>query len=265
MNIIPIIMQTYNRISYTMEVISSFHNHLFYPFELIVIDNGSTDGTQEYLKLMKDIGHVHHLVLNGENKGIAKPKQQGIEIAKEIAKKKDVKYVVITDNDIVVPFIRDNNACVLTKMVQIMDGHPEIGMMGIDLNRDNAPNYQEWWWRLRQHPLDNPEFAEIAIGFWFSITRLEYFNEYSFETAHTSLYGRVDESYRNFCYQEKHKKIGLLKGVSMKDRKGKHVETVPKVGIHLGWSEDLGNEYSNFKKLERDKANKIWADTGKKW
>jgi len=238
---------------------------LLYPFELIVVDNGSTDGTVEYLKLMKDLNYVHHLVLNGENKGIAIPKQQGLEIAKKIVGKDD-KYVVLTDNDIVVPFVRDNGSCVLTKMIQIMDRHLEIGMMGVDLNRDNCPEDTiNWWYRLRQHPLDNPEYCDISIGFWFALTRMEYFNRYSFDNAGTSLYGRVDESYRNNLSINEKKKVGLFKGISLKDKNGKHLETISKVGLHLGWKEDLGNEYSNFKKSERNKANKKWDEIGKKW
>lgn len=265
---VAIVMQTYNRIEYTMEVISAFHNHLLYPFKLIVIDNGSDDGTIEYLELMKKLGYIDNLILNGENKGIAIPKQQGVDLAKEIAKIEKIKYIIITDNDIVVPFIRDNNACVLTKMVQIMDGHPEIGMMGVDLNKDNAPSpAQDWWWKLRQHPLDNPEYCNIAIGFWFSITRLEYFEEYNFVGANCSLYGRVDESFRNWLYAVKKKKVGLIKGAALKNHKGQHVETVPKLGIHLGWTEDYKKypNYVNMKKLERGKAEKVWDEKNKQW
>ena len=262
---IPIIMQTYNRIEYSMQVIAAFMNHILYPHKIIIIDNGSTDGTPEYLKLMLRLKIIDRLILNKENRGIAEPKNQGIELVREFTKNHDIKYVCITDNDIVPPFLRDNKSCVLTKMIQVMDKHPEIGMCGVDLVGDNAPGSQEWWWNLRQHPITNPTFAEIAIGFWFAVTRYEYLKEFKFDGE--SLYGRVDESYRNWLTSVKMAKIGLLKGVSLKNKQGVHLETVPKLGIHLGWTEDneIRYDYVLMKKQERYKAEQAWETKGKKW
>lgn len=257
---VPIILQTFNRIQYSMQVISSINNHILYPHQIIVIDNGSTDGSVEYLQLMKKLGFIQHLILNKENLGIAVPKNQGIEIVKEIAKIQEIKYVCITDNDIIPPFIREQG-CALEHIIKIMDENAHIGMCGVDLSRDNAPENQEWWWRLRQHPLNIPEFAEISIGFWFSVIRFSFFDEFKFES--NSLYGRVDESIRNYCGLVKKSKVGLLKGVY--DPKIK--ETVPKMGYHLGWTEDASRslDYVNFKKQERYKAEQAWKETNRKW
>lgn len=263
MSIVPIVMQTYNRIEYTMQVIAALNNYILYPKQIIVIDNASTDGTVEYLELMKKLGFIQHLILNKENKGIAEPKNQGIEIVHELAKNEEVKYVCITDNDIVPPFIRPN--CILTKIVEMMDNHPEVGMCGVDLTRDNAPEHQDWWWRLRQHPPQNPTFAEISIGFWLTVTRYDYLKEFKF--VGESLYGRVDESYRNWLTSIKKVKIGLLKGIPLKNKEGIHLETIPKQGIHLGWCEDFEKfpEYVNFKKQERFKAENAWKEKNRKW
>ena len=253
---IPIILQTYNRVSYTMQVISAIQNHLLYPYYLIVIDNASTDGTVEYLQFLKKQNIIQELILNSSNLGISEPKNQGLDIVKKL---ENIKYVCITDNDIVVPFIRP--ACVLTKIVEMMDLHPEVGMCGIDLDRANAPANQEWWWRLRQHPSTNPTFAEISIGFWFSVIRYEHIKDFRFNSS--SLYGRADESCRNFLGLEKKSKIGLLKGVYDPVKK----ETISKVGTHLGWTEDLQSrpDYVNFKKAERYKAEKEWQEKNRKW
>ena len=262
MEIVPIIIQSFNRLEYSMQVLSSFKNHLLYPHEVIVIDNGSTDGTVEYLKMMKELCFIDHLVLNSENKGIAEPKNQGLEIVAEIAKTKTVKFVCITDNDIVVPFVRDkDNKCCLTHIVEMMDKHSEVGMCGVDLSRDNAPSYQEWWWRLRQHPLTNPEFTEISVGFWFTVIRMDTFDNFKFIGA--SNYGRCDESCRNYLGQVMKKRIGLWKGVHNYQTH----ETIPSLGIHLGWTEDFVKfpEYVAMKKAERAKAEKVWKETNRKW
>lgn len=257
--IVPIVLQTYNRLSYTMQVISSFKNHLIYPYYLIVIDNASSDGTRVYLDLMKSQGYIDYLILNDTNLGIATPKNQGLEVIKELAKTQEIKYICVTDNDIVFPFVRDNGKCALGKIVQLMDNQPHIGMCGVDLNPDNAPASQAWWWRLRQHPTNIPEFTEISIGFWGAVIRYEFFNDFSFDCK--SLYGKCDESCRNYIYSVKKQKIGLWKGVF----NGK--DTVQKLGQHLGWNEDatMYPDYVAFKKQERFKAEQIWKAENKKW
>jgi len=263
--LVPIVIQTFNRVLYTQHVIASIKNNLLYRNKIIIVDNGSTDGTVEYLQLMLNLGHINHLILNSENKGIAEPKNQGLEVVKEWAKTEEIKYVMVTDNDIAFPLVRTQHQngckCALAHMVELMDNSPHIGMLGIDLQRDNAPGYQEWWWRLRQHPSNNPEFAEISIGFWGALLRFELFNELSFTCD--SNYGKCDEACRNYIYMVKKQKIGLWKGVFDAQKKC----TTPCLGCHIGWSEDQQKfpEYNLMKKLERAKAEKAWKEKDRKW
>lgn len=263
-HIVPIIIQTFNRLPYSIEVLGALTNHLIYPTKIIVIDNGSTDGTIEYLQLMLKLGFIHQLILNNENKGIAEPKNQGLEIVKELEKEFDIKYICITDNDIVVPFMR-KGGCVLTQIVNIMEKNEHLGMVGVDLNRDNAPDNQDYWWKLRQHLASIPQFAEIVMGFWFTVFRYDVFKE-GFRFKGGSLYGRVDESIRNFLGLQKKRKIGLIKGIEITEN-GKHKETEPRLGIHLGWTEDLEkfSDYVNFKKAERYKAEQVWKEEKRQW
>ncbi len=259
---IPIILQCYNRVEYTIQTIMSIHNNILYPHHLIVIDNNSTDGTREFLEFAHKQGFIHTLVLNDENKGISIPKNQGLDIVREMAKTQEIRYVMITDNDITMPFVRDKDGkCCLTHIVEMMDKHSEVGMCGVDLDKQNAPDNQAWWWKLRQHPATNPEFTEISIGFWGAVVRYEFFNEFSF--IGESLYGRVDEALRNWIYLVRKQKIGLWKGVHDSLKK----ETIPYLGVHLGWKEDNSkySEYVNFKKQERYKAEIAWREKNRKW
>jgi GT2 family glycosyltransferase len=253
---IPIVLQTFNRLSYTMQVISAIKNYILYPIKLIVVDNGSSDGTREYLSLCKSLCLIDHLVLNESNLGIATPKNQGLSIVKEFYSYS--KYVCFSDNDIIPPFIR-TNGCVFEHIVKLMDENPIIGMCGIDLNRQNSPSNQEWWWRLRQHFITMPEFTEIAIGFWMSVIRYEFFDEFKF--VGESSYGKVDESLRNYIGLVRKQKVGLLKGYY----NGK--ETIECVGTHLGWTEDFikSPDYIAFKKAERYKAELVWKEKDRKW
>jgi len=76
---ISIIILTYNAIEYTKRCINSIKVSTRAPYELIVIDNNSADGTQDWLK---DNAHLFkHLILNTENKGVAGGRNQGIKLA----------------------------------------------------------------------------------------------------------------------------------------------------------------------------------------
>lgn len=85
---LSIITLTYNKLDYTKNFIESLYKFTK-DFELIIVDNGSTDGTVEYLKSKPEI----KLILNAENQGFSKGNNQGIEIAQG-------EYVEFLNNDI---------------------------------------------------------------------------------------------------------------------------------------------------------------------
>ncbi|MDN5316594.1 MAG: hypothetical protein PWR08_718 [Thermoanaerobacterium sp.] len=86
-----IIILTYNQIDYTKMCIESIRKYTKTPYEIIVVDNGSTDGTIEYLELQNDI----KLIKNKENRGFAAGCNQGISIA-------EGEYIVLLNNDTIV-------------------------------------------------------------------------------------------------------------------------------------------------------------------
>jgi len=231
------------RYNYAVNSIISIKNNFLYPHKIIVVDNGSSDLMVNTLKLWEKNQIIYKAILNKENTGIAYPKNQGI---KAIDFKHD--FIMVTDSDIVMPFMRPK--CVLTYMVEYMYKFSEIGMIGVDLNRDNLfPHELDWWIRLRQHPLNKPLFAIIAIGFWGSLFRRKDYDQYNklyggFQCK--SKYGQTDEHFRNFL-TKKGKEIGVFKGKRDKQNK----ETLPYYGIHLGRTEEVGSEGFYFKKNQR--------------
>ena len=87
---LSIITLTYNQLKYTKKYIDSLYQYTS-DFELIIIDNGSNDGTVEYLK---SLGKNNlKLILNKENFGFSKGNNQGIEIA-------EGEYIGFLNNDI---------------------------------------------------------------------------------------------------------------------------------------------------------------------
>ncbi|MBN4081092.1 glycosyltransferase [Caldithrix abyssi] len=69
--LVSIVMLIYNTLKYTKKCIQSIQEHTHYSRELIIVDNGHTDGTREYFgQLVKDHPE-YHLILNEKNKGFA--------------------------------------------------------------------------------------------------------------------------------------------------------------------------------------------------
>ena len=62
--------------------------------EIIIVDNGSVDGTQDYLKQLKKEGKIDKLILFNKNKGF------GIAINKAMSMARG-EYIVSVDNDII--------------------------------------------------------------------------------------------------------------------------------------------------------------------
>ncbi|NFF82043.1 glycosyltransferase [Clostridium botulinum] len=75
-----IVILTYNNLDYTKICIDSIKKYnINQNYELIIVDNNSTDGTKEWLKEQKGIKYI----LNEENRGFPAGCNQGIKIAKK--------------------------------------------------------------------------------------------------------------------------------------------------------------------------------------
>jgi len=88
---ITIIMPVYNAKNYLTETIESVLNQSFIEFELIAINDGSTDNSLEILKSYSKIDK-RIIVLEQENRGVSKTRNRGINLAKG-------KYISFLDAD----------------------------------------------------------------------------------------------------------------------------------------------------------------------
>lgn len=88
---ISVCMPTFNRAEYLAEAIDSVLNQSYKDFELIVVNDGSTDSTdslmEHYLKLDKRIVYV-----STKNHGIAKARNYAVSLSKG-------QYVAVMDSD----------------------------------------------------------------------------------------------------------------------------------------------------------------------
>ncbi|GAH74960.1 unnamed protein product, partial [marine sediment metagenome] len=87
---VSVIIPTYNRAYLIGRAIQSVLNQTYQDFEIIVVDDGSTDDTEEIVRSFKDkrIGYVRH----EKNKGAAAARNTGIKAAKS-------EYIAFQDSD----------------------------------------------------------------------------------------------------------------------------------------------------------------------
>lgn len=122
-----IMFVTYNRLELTKQTIAGLEKTIHMPVHLIIIDNGSTDGTAEYLQELS-IKNPHFkdtFIFNEENKGIAYARNQALLIANH------AKWLCTIDNDVHMP---DNW---LQTCIDILTANPTFASVGV--NMEGAP------------------------------------------------------------------------------------------------------------------------------
>jgi len=88
---VSIIIPTYNQANFIDKAINSALKQTYQDFEIIVIDDGSTDDTEEIMKGFKD-KRVKYIKKYKENRGISVARNTGIKMAKG-------KYIALLDSD----------------------------------------------------------------------------------------------------------------------------------------------------------------------
>jgi len=108
-----IVILGFNEVEYTKLCIDSIFKYTNRPFELVLVDNGSSDGTGEYFDSIPGA----KVIKNKENLGFAKGCNQGIEASSG-------EYILLLNNDTIVT---ENW---LDNMIACMESDPRIGLVG---------------------------------------------------------------------------------------------------------------------------------------
>lgn len=87
---------TYDRLEYTEKCFKSMRETAGYEFDHFIVDNGSTDGTQQALENMGDAGLTKALILNSENRGISIASNQALDLIND---KGHYDIILKVDND----------------------------------------------------------------------------------------------------------------------------------------------------------------------
>ena len=113
---VSVIIPTYNRANLVDKAIKSVLSQTYQDFEIIVIDDGSTDNTEEIIRGFKD-KRVKYIKKYKKNRGISATRNIGIKVARG-------KYIASLDSDD--EWLPDK----LDKQIKILqDGPPELGVV----------------------------------------------------------------------------------------------------------------------------------------
>lgn len=119
---VSVIVLCYNQLDYTRQCVESILNNTAYPnYELVLVDNNSTDDTAAYLQEMKKKDPHVKIVLNKTNRGFAGGNNDGIDVS-------DGEYLILLNNDTLV------TRGWMTNMVKHCRASDKVGIVGAVTN-----------------------------------------------------------------------------------------------------------------------------------
>ncbi len=122
-----IIIPAFNALDYTKACLYSLRLSTRSPYDIIVVDNGSTDGTREFIETQKDI----KLIKTKKNLGYSGACNLGIDAS-------DSDYILISNNDVMfTPYW-------LTRLIHTAELSPSIGIVGPITNSAAGPHVQPY-------------------------------------------------------------------------------------------------------------------------
>ena len=120
MTVVPqvsVVIPTYNMEAHIAETIRSIQDQTFQDFEVIVVDDCSTDGTGAIVRAMADQdSRIRYVLMEANSNLPAVPRNLGIEIARG-------EYVAFLDHDDLWTKHK------LERQVSVLDANPEIGLV----------------------------------------------------------------------------------------------------------------------------------------
>ncbi|MFA6158020.1 MAG: glycosyltransferase [Candidatus Paceibacterota bacterium] len=115
-------MTCWNALDHTKLTLRSMFDTVHHPFFLTIVDNGSRDGTQEFLKNLEISSWCEKVVMitNEINRGIIDANNQGQVVSKQYS----LKYTCICNNDL---YFQDNWLSILENH---MENDLDLGIIG---------------------------------------------------------------------------------------------------------------------------------------
>jgi glycosyltransferase involved in cell wall biosynthesis len=225
--LINLMMVTYNRLPLTIKTLDSILETTNNPFNLIIIDNGSTDGTVDFLKnilqrlydMREDEGgempYLRKLVIkyNKENKGIAYGRNQGLVEAVKL----DGEWLCTVDNDVLLPQ-RWSSEC-----IEILKANQSFGSIGVNFEDTKYPLVTKGGIEFQEKPQGN-------LGTACTVFNIRLHKMLGFYKSYGTNYGEEDAN-----FGMRIRVLGLKLGY------------IKEMGIHIGSGENDTGEYREWK------------------
>lgn len=218
---VSIMLVTYNRLPLTQRMLESFFKGTDSNYRLIIVDNGSTDGTVDWLKELNPVGGYcqgYHTHFNEKNMGISIGRNQAMLIADQY---KD-PWLCTLDNDI------DLHSGWLTDCLDIVKTNHKFAI-GLNMEGTDYPiktmNGKQVQWKNAGN-----------LGTACSLFHRKLHDAIGFFTTEFGLYGEEDADFF-FRARQAGWSLGYL----------------PKNGIHFGEGELDTGEYREFKTAQHKK------------
>jgi len=220
---VSLMMVTYNRLELTKRMLESLFRHTDSPFRLIIVDNGSTDGTVDWLQndpwLKEKIWKTDYCVgediqFNEKNLGIAIGRNQGLKLAN----KYNDEWLSTLDNDI--EFVPGW----LSKALDILSTNPKFAV-GLNMEGNHYPI-------LSRNGKSFQYKRDGNLGTACTVFSRELHKTIGYFITEYGLYSCEDS---DFFFRAR------LHGYEM--------AYLPEMGIHIGEGENDKGEYREFKNI----------------
>jgi GT2 family glycosyltransferase len=216
MEIASLMIVTYNRLDLTKETVKSIFENTKFPFRLCIVDNGSTDGTVEWLNELQPEGACvgFSFKLNEENRGIAIGRNQALVLANKFGD----SWLATLDNDVLLP---DGW---LSQSISVLKNNPQYGAIGVNMENVKYPMVALGGCEFQNKPQGN--LGTACMVFNRALHNLLGF----FNSADYKLYAHEDAD-----FGMRIRVVGLKLGY------------IGEMGKHVGEGENDVGEYREFK------------------
>jgi glycosyltransferase involved in cell wall biosynthesis len=178
---LSVIVPTYNRLEQLKLVLASLEKQTFPlgQFEVLVVSDGSTDGTNEYLQTLQT--PLNLTPLFQENQGVAATRNHGIQRAQG-------KIILFLDDDVVpIPeFIAEH----LTAHEKVGENYVVIGPML------TPPDFRPFPWVMWSHEQLREQYEAMNAGVFPATARQFYTGNTSLAKQILDTYGTFDPQFR---------------------------------------------------------------------
>lgn len=222
---ISVMMVTYNRLNLTIQTVDSLFENTDKEFRLLICDNGSVDGTIDYIKDIKPTNNCKSIeyVLNKDNLGIAAGRNQCLKLANQYSD----NYLSTIDNDIEFP----KNW--LSDCISFLEKNNNFAI-GINFENISYPIHNLNGYEVQIKPAGN-------LGTACAVFDKKLHNLIGFFNTEFGLYGEEDA---DFFFRAR--------------RVGYKMAYLKNKGKHLGEGQNDIGEYRDFKtKCHEDNYNKF--------